>query len=205
MREDGTPLPQVTGSAAPFGERTLASVLYGDFVTPSAALLRRRVAEEVGGPDPAVVPSEDWDLWIRLAVRGRFVFIDEVVSEFRVHEGRFTSPRGPNVAVVAASRLRVLEKAFAAPDLPVDARTMRALSFRNAYVDVGLRWLQAGSPGRAGRSFGAALRTGVNPVGTLARIAYLAVFHRLVRRYGWATRVSDGVARRRRARRARPG
>jgi glycosyltransferase involved in cell wall biosynthesis len=203
MREDGTPLAQLCGSPAPFPDRTFASTLYGDFVAPSAALVRRQVVEELGGPDSGLGASEDWDLWVRLARRGRFVFLNEVLSEFRVHAERFTAPRGPNVAAVAASRLRVLDKAFAAPDLPADVRAMRALCYRNAQVDIALRWVQANAPGRAGRAVAAALRTGVNPFDTLTRVAYLVIFHRLVRRCGAATRVSDGLARWRRARRLR--
>jgi glycosyltransferase involved in cell wall biosynthesis len=205
IRADGTPLPRLTGNPAPLPDRPLASILYGDFVAPSAALLRRRVVEEVGGPDPELSASEDWDLWVRLAGRGRFVFVPEVLSEFRVHAGRFTAAAGPNVAAVAASRLRVLDKAFAASELPADVRALRDLCYRNAHVDVALRWLHAGAPGRTGRALVAALRTGVNPFDTLARVAYLTIFHRLAPRYRAATRVSDTIARWRRARRAASG
>jgi hypothetical protein len=202
VREDGTPLPRLTGCPAPIPGRPLASILYGDFVAPSAALLRRRVVEEIGGPDLEIGASEDWDLWVRLAGRGRFRFVPEVLSEFRIHAGRFTASTGPNVAVVAASRLRVLDKAFAASDLPADVRALRDVCYRNAHVDVALRWMQAGALAPARRAVAAALRTGVSPLDTLVRLAYLAAFHRLALRYRAATRVSDGIAGWRRARRA---
>jgi hypothetical protein len=54
-------------------------------------------------------------------------------------------------------------------------------------------------------AFGRALRLGPAPLGTLARIAYLAVFYRLTLRHTWPNRLSDAVATWRRARRGHPG
>jgi hypothetical protein len=154
--------------------------------------------------DPALHGNEDWDLWVRLAERGSFVFVDEVLAQFRMHPGRFTSARG-RLPALLAGRIQVLDRAFEATTLPMPVRAARPLIYRNAYVDIGLRWLAVGAGRSAAAAFGEALRVGGNPVATLARIAYLTLFYRLVRRYSWATAISDIVFRWRRTRRTLPG
>jgi glycosyltransferase involved in cell wall biosynthesis len=37
---------------------------------------------------------EDWDMWLRLATRTRFVRIDEPLTDYRVHEFNFSSDQG---------------------------------------------------------------------------------------------------------------
>ena len=60
-----------------------------------AAMVRRRVLEEVGGYRDLGYP-EDYDLWLRLAAAGkRFGKVPEILYFWRHHEGRltFTDPR----------------------------------------------------------------------------------------------------------------
>lgn len=200
----GRPQPQLTGNPEPFPGRTLVSILYGDFVPQIAALVRRTALRDFSG-DESVAGAGDWDLWVQLAGRGKFMFVDDIVAEFRMHSLRSTAPTPSSVARVARARLRVLEKAFSRPDPSGELLAIRPLAYRNLHVDIGLRWLAARSPREARSSFGRALRTGVNPLGTISRIAYLALFYALVRRGRFATGASDAISRRRRARRALAG
>lgn len=50
----------------------------------SNPLVRRSAIEAVGGFEPALVPSEDWDLWLRLADRFEFVAVPAVQILYRV-------------------------------------------------------------------------------------------------------------------------
>ncbi len=201
MDADGRPLPQMTGSPEPFPGRYQASILYGDFVAPIAALIRRTTMERVGLFDADLGAAEDWDMWVRLAGQGRFVFIDEVMTQFRVHPGRSTAPQPDRINKVVMARLKVLDKAFARTDLSDDARSIRRLAYRNVYVEMGLRWQAAGLLGQAFSSYAQAVRIGPNPLETIARIIYLAVYYRLVQRFRGARVLSDTVARWRRQRR----
>ncbi|MFN8476083.1 MAG: glycosyltransferase [Anaerolineae bacterium] len=197
----GGPLTLVTGAPLPYPDRPLLSALYGDFVATIAALIRRDTLDRVGYCDPNLKGNEDWDLWIRLARVGKFVFVPEVLAEFRIHPGRFTAAQHDKLAALLAGRLAILDKAFAAPDLPSDVVAARPAIYRNAYIDIGLRWLNVGEYGDAGAAFRQALRYG-RPLPTAGRIVSLAVFYRFARRYGWANRLSDSAARWKRARRA---
>ena len=198
----GAPLPHITGAPEPYPGQTQLSALYGDFVSTITALIRRSALEQVGLCDETLRGNEDWDLWIRLAAVGPFVFVDEVLAEFRVHPQRFTAGRGERLEALLASRAQVLDKAFARPDLPPEVRAARPLIYRNLYVDMGLRALNARDARRAGRAFRQALRFG-QPVATILRIVYLAVFYRLVDHAPAVQKVSDAVAGWKRRRRLR--
>ena len=76
-------------ASAPTGMATLYVVTFG-VGPPGVFLLRRTVAERVGLFDPATVPSEDSDYWIRAARHGSFKFVDEVVLYYRRHDANAT-------------------------------------------------------------------------------------------------------------------
>jgi GT2 family glycosyltransferase len=59
------------------------AILRGNFVFGLAAVRRTRFAE-IGGFDPAVDYTTDWDLWIRLVFTGsRIGLVDEPLAEYR--------------------------------------------------------------------------------------------------------------------------
>ena len=62
----------------------------GNCITPSATVVRKDILELVGAfsEDPAIVTSEDYHLWIKLAKAGtRMRFIKEILGEYRIHSG----------------------------------------------------------------------------------------------------------------------
>lgn len=63
---------------------------YGNCITPSATVVRKDLVKRVGGfsENPAMVTSEDYHLWLKLAKAGiRVRFIKEILGEYRVHPG----------------------------------------------------------------------------------------------------------------------
>ena len=54
-------------------------------VSASVPLVRRDCLEKVGGFDARCVPADDWDLWLRLAKRTRFAFVEEVLTDYHLH------------------------------------------------------------------------------------------------------------------------
>lgn len=58
--------------------------------TPSA-VVRAAALRSVGGFDPTLRRFQDWDLWLRLAVDHRFLFVDQVVVEFEDTIGSITA------------------------------------------------------------------------------------------------------------------
>ncbi len=51
-------------------ERLLLELLRVNFITAATATMRREVIEEVGVFDPGIKGSDDYDLWLRIAVAG---------------------------------------------------------------------------------------------------------------------------------------
>ena len=56
-----------------------------------AVLVRMARLREVGGFDPRFPPAEDYDLWLRLAARCRFVRVPQVMAYYRRHPGQQTT------------------------------------------------------------------------------------------------------------------
>jgi glycosyltransferase involved in cell wall biosynthesis len=56
------------------------------FICQPAAFFRRSAYEEVGGIDPSLAYTFDYDLWLRLARRYRFVRLPAKLARSRMHE-----------------------------------------------------------------------------------------------------------------------
>lgn len=65
---------------------TLAALMQSNFVdTPGAILFRRAIVERIGGFDPNIRFGEDWELYVRAAQFGDFVYCNESVIDYRQH------------------------------------------------------------------------------------------------------------------------
>ena len=80
MEADGRLTPIIWGIAPPDPDDHLCSMLQGDFTCNVTVVVRRACLERVGGYDPSLQPSEDWDLWLRVAQHYRFAFTDRVLA-----------------------------------------------------------------------------------------------------------------------------
>jgi len=74
--------------------------------TASTVCLRRRCLDEVGLFDESVAFGEEYDMWIRLAHRFDFRYIDEVLVKYGVHGERLST----NYTVMVDGLLRQLVK-----------------------------------------------------------------------------------------------
>lgn len=76
--QDGLPTP----SGAIFDD-----LLRGNFLSTPVVLIRRSVLQEVGGynEDPALLLSEDYELWLRLAMQTQIVYVPGDVAAIRHH------------------------------------------------------------------------------------------------------------------------
>lgn len=73
---------------------TFDALLYeGSCITPSATVVLKDLLESVGcfSEDPAVVTSEDYHLWLKLAQAGtKMCFIKEILGQYRIHSGNLS-------------------------------------------------------------------------------------------------------------------
>jgi glycosyltransferase involved in cell wall biosynthesis len=195
MDETGRPLPQMLGAPPKFPDDPFKSFVYGDFGCAITALIRRECLERVGFYDESLVGNEDWDLWIRLSRMTRFVFIDRVLANFRMHPGRTTAGASEKFTDVTRGRIQVLDKVFNQPDLPASVISIRKHAYRNAHIDAALRWLSVNNRREALAHFRHAIRLGDNPLGTTARIFYRILLHRYLSKHAWGIRLAEGLAR----------
>jgi len=89
--------------------------------TPSTVVCERDLLVEVGGFDPDLSLGADWDLWLRLASRTTFAYVDEPLVRYRIHEANMSR----EVALLERDSVRLLKKALADPALPAHLRTAR--------------------------------------------------------------------------------
>jgi glycosyltransferase involved in cell wall biosynthesis len=63
----------------------------GNSITNSTVIVRKKILQEVGGfdEDPKL-KVEDFDLWLRLGEKGKFIFIPRIHAYYRVHSNQFS-------------------------------------------------------------------------------------------------------------------
>ena len=113
--------------------------------TPSTMLIKRSLFESVGGFDEELGMSADWDLLVRLRLRTEFAYVAEPLALYRRHGSNLSR----NVAILERESIRVLEKSFAAHDLPSEVSRLRrrCLAWNDAVLSGSHFW--TGSWGRA--------------------------------------------------------
>jgi len=87
--EDGRVVPWPSDRPTTF--RALA--LGNRILTMGQSLLRRDPVDAAGGFDPATVPADDYDLYLRLLAGGHLAFVARVVVAWRLHERNVSHDR----------------------------------------------------------------------------------------------------------------
>jgi Glycosyl transferase family 2 len=140
----------------------LGRLLRGCFIHPSTVLVRRQLLERVGGFDERRPVSEDYDLWLRLAMLSSGACIPEPFS--RLRRGANLSTRDQRL--VHDVSIAILEDLLATGALDLRQRLRCRAAISNLHVGAASLAREAGARDR-GRHHGlAALRR--NPVGRRA-------------------------------------
>ena len=85
-------------------------------ISPSAAILRRELLDQVGGFDEDMAACEDYDLWLRILARHEAGLLDEPLTVRRAgHPGQLSA------TVAALDRFRILTLAKLLADASLDA------------------------------------------------------------------------------------
>ena len=120
----------------------------------SSVMVRASVLEEVGLCDPEIRGNtvQDYDLWLRIARRSRFAFLDEPLTVFRVHSDQGTWDR----RLMLTEESRLLERVLA-EDRAAVSDEMR-LRMAGLYDALGTAHVDAGERGLARRNFARSLK-----------------------------------------------
>ena len=133
---------------APEGDVARA-LLGGNFITVPTVLAERTVLDAVGG-FPETLPgrasiSEDWALWLRVAIDHAVAYVDEPCAAIRQHAARKTETMDLDLALDA--RVRLVGDAVARAPERLGGAAPAALA--GVHLGIARKWLVRGEPGRA--------------------------------------------------------
>lgn len=116
------------GSYVKFSGDVYSNLLLMNFLgNGSNPLIRKQALEKVGGFETSLIPSEDWDMWIKLAAHYPFVLVHKVQVLYRLSP----SSQSTNVTRLEAAGLLVIEKAFT--QAPTSLQYIKKASLANLY------------------------------------------------------------------------
>lgn len=121
--------PRTLGSGPDEPAFMLDRLVLSNCVPMSTSVARLTAVRESGGFDVRFRYPEDWDLWLRLASRGRFTFLAEPLASYRVESEERAAAAVASEPVVAQGLL-VIGKASAAGLAP----ELRAAAAGRLYV-----------------------------------------------------------------------
>jgi glycosyltransferase involved in cell wall biosynthesis len=128
----------------------------------SSIVVPKRVAEEIGGFDPRLPPSEDWDFCYRVASRYPVGYVAEVLVRYRLHGSGIHL----NIARMERAMLLAFEKAFADPAL----QPLRRSSYGRLHRILAGCYFESRQPGGFARNVIESLRY------DLRNLAYFAAY-----------------------------
>ena len=137
--ETYTPQPPI---ALPPGvpSAALLTLLEYNTIPQSGVVVRRSVFLEAGGYNESMRYSEDFDLWLRLARRHRFVSTGAVTTNYRVHGAQATQSRIALVRGAWEARRRLWRECS---DHPAESRAEIAGALRRAWeIELRIAWRQ---------------------------------------------------------------
>lgn len=119
----------------------LEDLIHGQRIkSPSLVMVRRDAFEAVGGFDTYLRYSEDYDLWLRLAVSGPILYQVETLASYRIHGGNVSL--GPDRDLKAlAGNLHALRK-LALETWGIEPRIKELAREKLFSTALGLGWAQ---------------------------------------------------------------
>ena len=141
--------PQEVKRLGPTGDRLVQGMLLFDG-TPtlscsSSGVVRRERFLAMGGFDPSLSMSADWDLLLRMLLEGRVAYVDEPLVRYRVHGSNMSR----HVDVMERDMGEAFDKAFAHPALDPSLRARRGEAYGRLYRMLAGSYRDAGERRRA--------------------------------------------------------
>ena len=108
---------------------TFANFAYWNPIgTPGQVLIRASALAAIGEFDPAAVPTDDWDMWLRLSSRGDFLFVRQFVMNKRTHGENVSN----NTKRMLMAELFVRRKIARCPCFSSELRSLACIGHRFA-------------------------------------------------------------------------
>ena len=91
---DGEGRPIATDRPRTYSGRITGKLLVDNFVHFPTALVRREVIEAAGGFDESLSMGIDFDLWLRISVDHDFLYLPDILVDYRIWEGQMSHRTG---------------------------------------------------------------------------------------------------------------
>lgn len=126
-------IPGIHRSRQMLPEETLGyELVRNQIITTSGALVRKDAFLQTGGFDRSLKYSEDWDLWLRLAQRGGFAYVDAPLVRVRRHpanaSGQIRNMLEGERAVLNRFNISLIEEAIQRRHLPGEVNKVDVIS-----------------------------------------------------------------------------
>jgi glycosyltransferase involved in cell wall biosynthesis len=132
----------------------LPELLCRNFLWMSAPLISRACLEQVGGFDEHLSTAADYDLWLRIAQAGyTFGCIQQPLGAYRIQSLSMVT----NIDRVEQEVIRILDRTFADPNLPAQAKAIQDDAYATWRFWFSRRYYAVGSWENAQRNLSAAL------------------------------------------------
>ena len=95
----------------------------------STGVVSRAALIQMGGFDPRLSVSADWDLLFRMAVAGDLAYVDEPLVRYRVHGANMSN----DIAAMERDMTHAFAKAFADPRVPPALRARKRHAYARLY------------------------------------------------------------------------
>jgi len=131
---DGSGEPIATDRPDTYSGRITGRLLVDNFVHFPTALVRRDIIERMGGFDESLSMGIDFDLWLRISVDHDFLYLPDILVDYRIWEGQMSHRTGERLDNAFRLMRRFLEDH---PGCVTGAERRRA--WAHTYVSRG-RW-----------------------------------------------------------------
>ncbi len=91
---DGEGRPIETYRPSTFSGRITGELLVDNFIHFPTALVRREIIERMGGFDESLSMGIDFDLWLRISVDHDFLYLSDILVDYRIWEGQMSHRTG---------------------------------------------------------------------------------------------------------------
>ena len=114
-------------------EQTKEKLLVQNFIAIPAPIFRRQTALDLGGLNPDLWYTADWDFWLKLAATKEAYYIPQPLAAFRVHGDSQTIRRSSSIAEFRQQMRLVVDK-----HLPTKSKEVAKVAFFSTEVNTTL-------------------------------------------------------------------
>ena len=85
INQASKPLKVAQRQLAGYSGNVFEKLLFRNFIVSATPMVRREYFERTSGFETKYVPYEDWELWVRLSLLGKFFFVNKPLAYYRIH------------------------------------------------------------------------------------------------------------------------